>query len=73
MTREEYLAEVARIHSEWVENIRVEPDPKYMNNNPSQYPENAETVSASPEEQTSYWTQVIELTERYRAEHPLDD
>lgn len=71
MTREEYFQEIARIHEEWVKDIRVEPDPRYANNDPSQYPENAETVSASPEDDARYWAQVMELTRRYREEHPL--
>jgi len=65
MTTEEYLAEVSRIHTEWVKDIKVVPDPKYMNNNPSQYPENAETVSCTPEEDDRYWSQIEELTKRY--------
>ncbi len=65
MTRDQYLFEVARIHAEWVKDIRVAPDPKYTNNNPSQYSEHAETVSASVEEQDRYWSQIQELTKRY--------
>jgi hypothetical protein len=71
MTKDQYLAEVARIHSEWVKDIRVKPDPQYMNNNPSQYPENAETVSASVEDDDRYWAQIEDLTARYHASNGI--
>jgi hypothetical protein len=67
MTKDEYLSEAARIHDEWVKSIRVEPDPKYMNNDPSQYAENAETVSASVKDERIYWNAIEELTQRYYA------
>jgi hypothetical protein len=71
LTKDEYLAEAARIHDEWVKGITVEPDPQYMNNDPTQYPENAETVSAGPADEHAYWSRIEELTKRYYASNNM--
>lgn len=56
------LAIIARVHQEWAleQAGRVEPDPTYSHNDPSQYTEGVETLSASPEAQADLARRTIQ-------------
>lgn len=65
MTKEEFLAEVARIHTGWAPTATVVVDPRYAGKSPSQYTEGIQDVSATPESDQSYIEQVNALMDEY--------
>lgn len=72
-TRQEFLDEVARIYRDWEPTAvaGAQPDPKYADNDPSQYPENIVAVSATPEDDEHYWAQVQKALAAYRGGAPV--
>lgn len=68
MTREEFLRRLSELHAEWEPEARktVIVDPKYANNDPSQYAETITDISASPEADADYWRRAQALIAEYR-------
>jgi lipopolysaccharide biosynthesis regulator YciM len=69
MTKQEFLWAVEDLHKEWAKTARVEVDERYSNNDPSQYAEGIEAVSAVAEDDDEYMRQLRELMDRFYTEN----
>lgn len=70
MTREEYFAEIARIHAEWSDEVYAKGRPM-ADTGWRDAAEHEVEAMATPQDESAYWAKVSALTKRYREEHPL--
>jgi len=69
VTHDEYLRALGEWHDEWAAKwaTSVTPDPRWADNDPSQYPEGIVDLSAPPEALDEFDERSMDLRDEYRA------
>ena len=65
MTKEEFLAQAAKIHNEWGPTAKVVVDPRYAGKSPSQYTEGIEATTPTAQDDRTYVEQINALIDEY--------